>query len=135
MGQISLNYTELPGIDKQCKPGLVPRPVITFSFNYKHGRILTTKSLIDSGADYNLFPGVYCRALGIKLDKGIPVDIKGIGSRVPLKGYRHYGVKIFLQSYSFETFIDFCMEQETALLGRDGFFNHFKEIAFRQKED
>ena len=88
MGLISQEFVELPGIDKKGKPGTILRPVVTFSMNYKRGRIFTTNGLLDSGADYNLFPGEYCYGLGVNIKKGIPVEIGGIGSRVPLKGYR-----------------------------------------------
>ena len=134
MGQLSIEYTELPGLDKNGKPGLIGRPVLDFTLNYKHGRMISTTGLLDSGADYNLFPGEWCRALGINISKGIPVNISGIGSRIPLQGYRHHGIKIYLPEYSFETAIDFCMEQGTALLGRHGFFDKFKRITFEDQK-
>ena len=134
MGQISIEYTELPGLDKKGKPGLVGRPILGFTLNYKHGRMFSTNGLLDSGADYNLFPGAWCKPLGININKGIPVNISGIGSRVPLQGYRHRGIKIYLPEYSFETTIDFCMEQETALLGRNGFFDKFRKVIFEDQK-
>ena len=134
MGKITQEFTELPGIDKKGNPGLILRPVVTFSFNYKRGRILTTNGLLDSGADYNLFPGEYCYGLGINIKRGIPVEIGGIGSRVPLKGYRHFGIKIFFGEYTFETYVDFCMEQGAALLGRNGFLDHFESVNFQNKK-
>lgn len=134
MGRLSVEYTELPGLDKSGKPGLVGQPVLDFTLNYKHGRMFSTTGLLDSGADYNLFPGVWCKPLGININKGTPVNISGIGSRVPLQGYRHHGIKIYLPKFSFETFIDFCMEQEIALLGRYGFFDKFKRITFEDQK-
>jgi len=92
MGQINIEYTQLPGLNKKGEPGLIGRPVLDFTLNYKHSRMFSTAGLLDSGADYNLFPGEWCRVLGINLTKGMPVDISGIGSRVPLKGYRHHGI-------------------------------------------
>jgi len=134
MGQINIEYTQLPGLNKKGEPGLIGRPVLDFTLNYKHSRMFSTAGLLDSGADYNLFPGEWCRVLGINLTKGMPVDISGIGSRVPLKGYRHHGIKIYLPKFSFETAIDFCMEQGTALLGRTGFFDKFKRIIFENQK-
>ena len=105
---VRLWYEQLPGLDIKGKPSALPKPFIDVTINYKHQRMLSIKALVDSGSDTNLFPGAFCLSLGINIKKGIKIPISGIGSREPVIAYRHFGVKMFLEGYSFETYIDFC---------------------------
>ena len=132
---IKLWYEDLPGLNTKGKPAILPKPYIDVVINYKHGQMLPTKALVDSGSDTNLFPGVFCRSLGISIKKGIKIPILGIGKRDPITAYRHFGIKMYLEGYSFETFIDFCQEQQTSLLGQDGFFDKFKSVTFKRQEE
>ena|SRR3990167_9618658 len=132
---VRLWYEQLPGLDIKGKPSALPKPFIDVTINYKHQRMLSIKALVDSGSDTNLFPGAFCLSLGINIKKGIKIPISGIGSREPVIAYRHFGVKMFLEGYSFETFIDFCDEQQVALLGQNGFFDKFKSITFKRLEE
>ncbi len=106
-------------------------PVVPVRIIYKHkvGRLLN--ALIDSGSDMNLFPAGYGELLGIPIKKGKTIDITGIGS-IAIKAYR-WEVKLYVGSTSFITTIDFSYEQQIPLLGRNGFFNKFSEIVFKEK--
>src|SRR3989344_3152639 len=101
--RIKLWYENLPGLDKKGKPTILPKPFIDVVINYKHGQMLPTKALVDSGSDTNLFPGVFCRSLGISIKKGIKIPILGIGKRDPITAYRHFGIKMYLEGYSSES--------------------------------
>lgn len=132
---IKLWYQELPGLNKKGEKSTLPKPFIDIQVNYKHQRMIGLKALVDSGSDYNLFPGIICEALGIKIKKGKPVPIYGIGRREPLTAYRHFGIKIFLEGISFETFADFSLEHEVPILGQNGFFDKFKKITFDREAE
>lgn len=132
---IKLWYLDLPGLDIKGKETILPKPFIDVVINYKHGPMFSVTALVDSGSDTNLLPGSICPTLGINIKKGIRIPISGIGSREPVIAYRHFGVKMFVEGYSFETFVDFCEEQQVALLGQNGFFDKFKSITFKKLEE
>ncbi|HUV72062.1 MAG TPA: hypothetical protein VMW25_03565 [Clostridia bacterium] len=48
---------------------------------------------------------------------------------IVVSAYTHK-IKIYVQTISFDTQIDFSYEIDYPLLGRDGFFNKFKKITF-----
>lgn len=134
---IKFFYETFPIIDNTGKSvGKIARPIIDLWLNYKHGKMFgPVQALIDSGADYNLFPTEVANIIGIRLTKGVLKIIEGIGDK-RIKTYRHLGVKMFVEGYSFETFIDFSHEIKVPLLGQQGFFDKFKKISFdRVKEE
>ncbi|KKQ34188.1 MAG: hypothetical protein US51_C0049G0005 [Microgenomates group bacterium GW2011_GWA2_37_6] len=49
-----------------------------------------------------------------------------------LYAYLHR-VTLHLEGYSFDTLVNFSEEQAFPLLGREGFFNHFKQVVFDYK--
>lgn len=106
-------------------------PVAPLRIIYKHKVGRPINALIDSGSDRNLFPAAYGELLGIPIRKGKPIDITGIGN-ISIKTYR-WEVKIFVGTTSFITAIDFSYEQQIPLLGRNGFFNKFSEVIFKEK--
>lgn len=89
-------------------------------------------ALLDSGSDCNLFPWVYAISTGINPRKGKPKKITGIGQS-QIIAFRN-SMTIFVGGQKIETEVDFCEQQQIPLLGRDFFFNHFKEIIFKQSE-
>lgn len=107
-------------------------PVIPVRIIYNHRVGRPIRSLLDSGSDRNLFPAAYAELVGIPVKKGRPLDIIGIGNSL-IKAYT-WEVKLYVESTSFITKIDFSYAQQIPLLGRDGFFNHFAEVTFREKE-
>ena len=117
------------------KIGEIARPIIYLSLNYKHGKMFgPVGAIIDSGADFNLFPADVANILGINLKKGIERVNEGIGKK-RVKTYRHSGIKMFVEGHSFETTIDFGEEITVPLLGQQGFFDKFKAITFNRPQE
>lgn len=88
--------------------------------------------LIDFGSDSNLFPASVAELMKINLSKDKQITILGIGNS-KIVAYRHK-LKIYLGAINFFTDIDFAYEQPVPLLGRNGFFDHFKSVIFHEKE-
>lgn len=88
--------------------------------------------LVDSGADYNIFPYEYATAyLGMtdpQVMQGKKMEILTAG------GFRamSYGHKMHIQDprFGFSTWVFFLKKQAPALLGRTGFFDKFKSVSF-----
>ena len=133
---IKLYYEVFPVTNSSGKKiGEIARPIIYLLLNYKHGKIFGPMgALVDSGADYNLFPAVVSEILGINLKKGIEKVNEGIGGK-RVKTYRHSGIKMFVEGHSFETSIDFSQEISVPLLGQQGFFDKLKTITFNRREE
>ncbi len=133
---IKIYYEVFPVLNSSGKKiGEVARPIIYFLLNYKHGKMFGPMgAIIDSGADYNLFPADVADILGIKLMKGEEKVNEGIGGK-RVKTYRHLGIKMFVEGYSFNTSIDFSKEISVPLLGQQGFFDKFKKITFSRVDE
>lgn len=128
----TFRYLPIPKRDPKTKEiiGEVYYPVIPtrISYGYSLGRVF--HALLDSGAGKNLFPAELGELLGMKIKKGKTTSILGIGD-IEIKGFTHR-IKIFVGTASFETEADFSYEQRVPLLGRNGFFNHFERVIFRE---
>jgi hypothetical protein len=112
------------------------RPLIPIRISYNHTiSFYSFDCLVDSGSDKNLFPAQIGELIGIKIRKGPKRIICGIGNS-NLEAFTHI-VKIFINAtgkINFETTIDFSYEQQLPLLGRNGFFNHFISVNFKDAE-
>lgn len=109
-------------------------PLIPIRLSYKHklGKV-AVDNLIDSGADINLFPADWGESVGINIKKGKKEIVNGIGA-IGVESFVHE-IKIFLGSdISFLTKANFSYSQEIPLLGRNGFFTHFKRISFFEND-
>lgn len=89
--------------------------------------------LIDSGSDRNLFPAQWGEMVGIKINKGKLRKIGGIGDLAPIDAYSH-NISLMIGIYKFQTQADFSYTQAVPLVGREGFFDHFEEVRFFQKD-
>lgn len=89
--------------------------------------------LIDSGSDRNLFPAQWGEMVGIKINKGRLRKIGGIGKSEPIEAYTH-SVVLIIGTYKFQAEADFSYAQAIPLVGREGFFDHFAEVRFCQKD-
>jgi len=89
------------------------------------------KALVDSGASYSVFRTEVAERLGVKIEKGKPVYLTGIGGRI--LGYLH-NLRISVNEKSFNCKIVFSKEYTVSLnrLGRDNFFIPFL-ITFNEK--
>lgn len=134
--QIKVYYQIFPVTDSAGKEiGEIARPVVKILMNYKHGKIFgPIRTLLDSGSDYNLFPAEIAEILGISLHKGLVRITEGIGGK-RITGYKHSGIKMYIEGHSLETSIDFSKEISVPLLGQQGFFDKFKQITFKRPEE
>ena len=89
--------------------------------------------LFDTGSDRNLFPGEVAEYLGIKVEKGKPRKIGGIGDSKPIDAYTHKAT-IYVGSYVFDTEIDFSFKHKLPILGRIGFMDRYESIEVNQKK-
>lgn len=105
-------------------------PVVPIRISYAHRLGRAFHALVDSGAERNLFPAELGEVLGMKIKKGMSVDILGIGG-VEIKGFRHK-IRLYLGTLSLDTEADLSYEQQVPLLGRTGFFNIFNKVVFRE---
>ncbi len=129
--KFSINYHPFPYIDK--KTNTIKdffRPTVPIQIIYKGKISYLFQALVDSGSDRNLFPADIGEALGIDIKNGKQNPIYGIGG-IKVIAYTHT-VTLVIENYKFETEIDFCYKQKDPLLGRSGFFSHFKRVDFKE---
>lgn len=135
---MKFTYNYLPGPRKNPKTGeiigLIYYPVVPVKLCYRHHIFkYLINSLVDSGSDRNLFPAEIGENIGIKIKNEFSQEIGGIGG-IKVIAFTHK-VKIYLGSFEIDTFVDFSYEQKVPLLGRNGFFNFFKNVIFKEKDD
>lgn len=108
------------------------RPMIAIRISKDHGPIsLPFDALIDSGSDRNLFPLRFATSVGIQFKKIRHKQIIGIG-KVIIDAYSA-NINIWVGTTKYQTEVDFSPQQQTPLLGRDGFFNLFKSVKFDEE--
>ena len=114
------------------KRKFVFRPVIPISLIYKK-KPLRYEALIDSGSDYTLFPSTLGKKLGINVESGKRESVSGVSGSA-LNIYFH-NVFIEIAGYKFKVYAGFAenINQNFAILGRNGVFNNFK-INFNLKK-
>lgn len=128
------DFTYHPYVAEDLKTGKkveIFRPTVPVIIVYKSKPSWDFQALIDSGSDRNLFPASIGESVGIDVKSGNLRPIRGIGDH-DIPAYTHK-VKILIGPCNFEAEIDFSYEQKMPLLGRDGFFDAFKDISFNQK--
>jgi hypothetical protein len=108
----------------------VLRPTVPIILVYRSTPTWDFQALVDSGSDNNLFPARIGESVGIDIMKGKFKSIRGIGDH-DIPAYTHK-VRILACGTGFDTEVDFSYEQKFPLLGRIGFFNHFKEVCFNE---
>lgn len=127
-------YLPLPKRDLKTKKiiGEVHIPIVPIRISYAYRLGRPFHSLVDSGAERNLFPADLGEILSMKVRKGKSIDILGIGG-VQIKGYTHK-IRLYVGTVSFSTEADFSYQQQVPLLGRTGFFNLFKRVVFDENK-
>lgn len=133
---IQFDYSVFPIVDHDKNVvEIIHKPYIPIKLSYDRTDKSTDASvmcLLDSGADKNLFPVELAKSLGISLKEGSIHTMIGIGG-IMIQSYRHQ-VNISVQDYTFRSDVFFSPDQQTPLLGREGFFNAFKKVIFDQYE-
>lgn len=130
-----IKYNFLPDIfthPKTRKLGTIYRPYIPVKLgNGNKWSENFIKTLVDSGADHNVFPSSFAAEIGIDYTKGEPRQIIGVGD-LPINSYVNFA-KIKVDNKEIETIIQFSDNIQIPLLGREGFFNYFDYIKFNTK--
>jgi len=101
------------------------RPIIPITILFKK-QFVRMETLIDSGADYNIFHGDVATYLGINLTRGSKRTIHGIAGKI--KGYEHK-VELKIDQIKFPSRITFSNQLPNnfiCVLGGKGFFDHFQ---------
>lgn len=134
MPLLKFNYSPNLTVDPKTKKyDIIYRPYIPIRLCYVHNLGKTqVYCLLDCGSDRNLFPASWGESVGINIKKGEEINILGIGN-TRITAYKHQ-VKLFIGTASFATPADFSYFQNTPLLGRENFFNLFKQVSLKQKE-
>ncbi|OGY27918.1 MAG: hypothetical protein A2802_02590 [Candidatus Woykebacteria bacterium RIFCSPHIGHO2_01_FULL_43_29] len=130
MSTLEVTYTPMPRKKPDGTLKEVFLPYLKIYLSYKHNlNKIPIPCLLDSGADMNLFPAQWGETVGIKIKSVESEKISGIGM-TEIYGYKHK-VKLFVVGgKSFESEVYFCYSQQMPLLGRNGFFDKFKQITF-----
>jgi hypothetical protein len=131
MPVIKRDYTAFPYLDKG-KYVKIHRPYVPIRLSNKR-RILPylIDCLVDSGADHNLLPAYLGEQLGIHVSQGEKLEHVGIGD-MGITAYIHR-VRMYVDTYGFETEVHFSYQQKIPLLGRYSFFRFFQSVTFNEQ--
>ena len=107
-------------------------PVFPVRFNIGETRV-DSSALIDSGATVSIFKADVASHLGLKIETGKEIWLRGVGGHI--KGYLHE-VEIEIANRKFVCPIVFSREYLVSfnLLGRQEFFKRFR-IVFEEKQN
>jgi len=114
-------------------------PRVRTSLSYKGKRQdVSFHSIIDSGADYCVFPAQFGKSIGLDITKGDHLPSYGVGGKDTL--YFHK-VKVTIiiggEAWDFGCFAGFSSrldDRGVGFLGRHGFFELFDKVTFMQKK-
>jgi len=113
----------------------IPIPLIDVGIKIpKRLGMIFYNCLIDSGADQTYFHGDVGRSLGLKIEEGEPSTGRGIAGQTFI-AYKHK-VIYNIGGTDIKDFIYLSDDLGTpfGILGRQGFFDHFK-VCFEQKKE
>ena len=132
--RISVTYLPEPVIDPKTGVFLakVLRPKIPIFISSGKKTSDLFHALVDSGSDRNLFPARLGELVGLDIENGKKSFIYGIGS-IKITAYEHE-VNLHFGRLILKAKVDFSLEQDMPLLGREGFFDLFKRIYLREKK-
>lgn len=133
MASLGFSYLPRPIFNPETqkrKEVFTPYVPIMVSFGYGNPTPLID-ALVDSGSDRNLFALQLGDLLGISFKKVKPNIIHGIGG-IAIKAYTSK-INIWVNNKKYATEADFSPDQQTLLLGRQGFFNLFKKVTFDEE--
>lgn len=115
-------------------PFLPARPYVSLFLRSGYFTTNTSLGLLDSGADYSIFPVAFGEMLKVEWASGIPWNFKGTTGKLQM-AYLHrvemsvWDPEIQFVAFRFDTVVSFCPDFNFpggALLGQDGFLSHFK---------
>jgi hypothetical protein len=129
------NYTECPIDPSPAFPGgfVTRRPLLQVTLTNGLSR-LSCYAIVDSGADYTLFPKSHMSQLGINSQAALIGNTAGVGSQ-PDTLFHEVGMDIEGRA-QFSVYAGFTSALESlgvGLLGQNGFFDHLSvSLNFRQ---
>ena len=114
-------------------------PIVTTVLEHKtHKLDFSFDSIVDSGADYCVFPSQLGEFIGLEIELGKKLPTYGVGG---LEILYFHDIKVILiiegKPWEFKCFAGFSrkMNQKgVGLLGRQGFFNLFDKIEFLENQ-
>jgi len=133
---MKFKYSRLP-----CKPTeafpdkhSVLRPIINIAIKYQN-RSFRLFVLLDTGADWCLFPASVGEYLDIQIEQGRKIEYKGISA--PGVAYFHE-VTLGIGGWYHNCLVGFSRDLDrmnvNAILGHDGFFDRY-EVSFNYKKE
>lgn len=131
--ELTFDYIPIPRKDPKTQKivGETYFPFIPIQLHFKEA-VRSFYALVDSGAERNLFPAELGELIGIKIKMGKLASIFGIGQH-EIEGYTHVVNLSLGRITNFNTEVDFSFEQNVPLLGRNGFFDFFRSVSFRER--
>lgn len=132
MPEFKFPYIAQPYMDTTGKLVREYRPYVLVSLSKWRRQTLQFPAIVDSGADFNLFPARLLDILGTELQSGQKRYVYGVGDH-KVTTFTHR-LNMTINDHTFKTQIDFSNDQHVPLLGREGFFDKFQEITFHQKK-
>lgn len=140
MSYVTLPYTELFIPAKGSRPAkVIHSPLLnTKLFFRRKETMFDFPSVVDSGADFCVFPAKYGSIIGVKIKQGDSIVTNGVGGRKILYFHKiKIGVYLRDQIWKFNADVGFSYkinEKGVGLLGRQGFFDQFREVVFNQNK-
>lgn len=109
------------------------RPIIPVSLSYKNHSV-HYEALIDSGADFSIFPIEIAQKLGINLKKEDTICFSGLGDEF-IEGFKSR-IILRIGKLEFKTNVVFAnLSGKSGILGQNGFFDlHKVKFSLLQKE-
>ncbi len=131
---MKFKYLKFPEADPS-KP-FIGRPLVPV---YLHGENISTESpyfaLVDSGADYVLFPADLAIAVGIEdINTGEKGEIVGIAGQKAAVYYHNLELQIQGSDRKLPVEVGFSKEIYMPVLGRS-FFRHFRSVNFSEQQE
>jgi len=116
---------------------IVHAPILKTALLYKDNEPFYFDSVVDSGADFCVFPASLGELAGIDITEGRNAFTFGVGGKETLYFHKvKVQVTIKDEPWVFECQAGFSTKMNArgvGFLGRDGFFDLFQEVAFNQK--
>lgn len=108
------------------------RPIIRITLQ-KAKKSVDIYALVDSGADYCVFPDEIGKAIGIDVESGRKDTAIGVSNNL-IEIYFHK-ITLIIDKYKFKVWVGFSKVLKMPLLGRSGFFEEFKvKFDYRKNE-
>ena len=114
-------------------------PIVATVLENKTSRLeFSFDSIIDSGADYCVFPSQLGELIGLNVELGKRLPTYGVGGQEILH-FHQIKVVVIIQTeaWEFKCFAGFSKKMNykgVGLLGRQGFFNLFSKIEFLENQ-